>query len=158
MYRAMSFVIAEVNKPIIGMDFLSYLNLLVNSKIYGLIEGETLSKIYLTSFTNISMPMSSITSNLYENTFIQFSDLLRLSTANRKVKDHDIEIPRIFAKIRRLYWKNPKQPKKNWILSCTRVIAAFLITAVQVPYIDREFLLLAIYIAIKHFKHVVEGR
>ncbi|XP_071044590.1 uncharacterized protein [Parasteatoda tepidariorum] len=84
------FVIADVNKPIIGIDFLSHFHLLVDSKNRKLIDGITsLSSIGDPGYGAVSPTLNTV-QNQYEAILKEFPDLLRPTLAYNKIKSHNI--------------------------------------------------------------------
>lgn len=85
------FVIADVNKPIIGIDFLSHFHLLVDSKNRKLIDGVTsLSSIGMPCYRVDTLTVNAV-QNIYEAILKEFPDLVRPTLMNTKIKSHNIE-------------------------------------------------------------------
>lgn len=83
-----------------------HFNLLVESTNNRLIDGITSLQTSGISFINIDVPISSITSNPFENTLLNFLALLRPNIGNIKVKDYSTERyikskgPPVFSEVR----------------------------------------------------------
>ena len=115
------FIIADVNKPIIGMDFLSHFNLLIDSKLNRLIDGTTSLSTNCSKFTVNKEEIHLVdTSNDFSNLIHEFPDLVRPNIRNTKMIKHNIEHfietngPPVFSKPRRLPPDKLKAAKKDF--------------------------------------------
>lgn len=115
------FVIADVNRPIIGIDFLSHFNLLIDSRNHQLIDGETLLKVNCARYISHKPETSCARQvNQYEALLQDFPNLLRPNILNKKIKSHNIEHfietkgPPVFARTRKLSSEKMKAARKEF--------------------------------------------
>lgn len=115
------FVIADIQKPIIGIDFLSHFNLLIDSKNQMLIDGNTKLSTRGTYFSTRSPVVNMVdTHDPYMDIVLKFPDLLRPNIVNTKINKHNIEHfittkgPPVYSKSRKLSAEKLKAARKEF--------------------------------------------
>lgn len=103
-----TFILADVNRPIIGADFLSHFGLLIDMKNNRLIDNTTKSGIYGKSCSGNMQSVRSVSENsTYSKLLHEFQDLTQtentISCVKHSVKHHiQTKGPPVFSKARRL--------------------------------------------------------
>lgn len=114
------FTVAKVNRPIIGTDFLSHHNLLVDVRRKRLLDGKTHASIHGTEGTISTLEVPSLQLPAPFDTFqTEFPDIFRSSSLKQRAK-HDVEHyietkgPPITARARRLAPEKLKATKQEF--------------------------------------------
>lgn len=104
------FIVADIDMPIIGMDFLAYYNLLIDPRHRRIIDGTTLLyAVGQTASHEIASIKTIMGETKYHQLLAEYPDLTRPATFRREIVKHNTEHhiettpgPPVFSKPRRL--------------------------------------------------------